>query len=140
MTRINLIPVEELTDQHLIAEYRELPRIFSLVKNAQDKGKNVSDFKISDKYLLGTGHVIFFYNKLIFLQKRLNLLINECLKRGFHISLQQEYPLDAFNNEWLNDWKPDFEEINLSYSRISEKINANPYFYKLKGKALYTKK
>lgn len=140
MTRINLIPVEELTDQHLIAEYRELPRIFSLVKNAQNKGKNVSDFKISEKYLLGTGHVIFFYNKLIFLQKRLNLLINECLKRGFHISLQQEYSLDVFNDEWLNDWKPDLEEINLSYNRISEKINVNPYFYKLNGKALYTKK
>lgn len=140
MTRINLIPVEELTDQHLIAEYRELPRIFSLVKNAQDKGKNISDFKISDKYLLGTGHVTFFYNKLIFLQKRLNLLINECLKRGFHISLQAEYPLDTFNNEWLNDWMPDLDEINLSYSRISEKINKNPYFYKLNGKNIYIKK
>jgi len=140
MTRINLIPVEELTDQHLIAEYRELPRIFSLVKNAQDKGKNISDFKISDKYLLGTGHVTFFYNKLIFLQKRLNLLINECLKRGFHISLQEEYPLDTFHDEWLNDWMPDLDEINLSYSRISEKINKKPYFYKLNGKNIYIKK
>ena len=27
MTRINLIPVKELSDQHLIAEYREIPRV-----------------------------------------------------------------------------------------------------------------
>lgn len=27
MTRINVIPVSELSDQHLIAEYRELPRV-----------------------------------------------------------------------------------------------------------------
>lgn len=26
MTRINLIPVKELSDQHLIREYQELPR------------------------------------------------------------------------------------------------------------------
>lgn len=26
MTRINLVPVEELSNQHLVAEYRELPR------------------------------------------------------------------------------------------------------------------
>ena len=28
MTRINLTLVSELADQHLIAEYRELPRVF----------------------------------------------------------------------------------------------------------------
>lgn len=42
MTRINLIPVEELTDQHLMAEYRELPMIVkaedaSHVKILKDK-------------------------------------------------------------------------------------------------------
>ena len=31
MTRINTMPPEHLTDQHLFAEYRELPRIFALV-------------------------------------------------------------------------------------------------------------
>ena len=34
--------------------------------NAQYKGKYPLDFKISDTYLLGTGHVTFFYDKLIF--------------------------------------------------------------------------
>lgn len=32
MTRINLTLVSELTDQHLIAEYRELPRVFGIVR------------------------------------------------------------------------------------------------------------
>jgi hypothetical protein len=26
MTRINVVPVQELTNKHLMAEYRELPR------------------------------------------------------------------------------------------------------------------
>ena len=34
MTRINCIPVEELSTPHLIAEYRELPRVFALAHNA----------------------------------------------------------------------------------------------------------
>jgi hypothetical protein len=33
MTRINLIPVEELTDQHLLAEHREIKRIPNAVIN-----------------------------------------------------------------------------------------------------------
>lgn len=32
MTRINVVPVTELTDKHLLAEYRELPRIFGASK------------------------------------------------------------------------------------------------------------
>ena len=35
MTRINLINVEELTDQHLLAEHREIKRI----PNVISKGK-----------------------------------------------------------------------------------------------------
>ena len=35
MTRINLVPPEELCDQHLLAEHRELTRI----PNAVAKGK-----------------------------------------------------------------------------------------------------
>ncbi|QYC95579.1 endonuclease [Escherichia phage vB_EcoM_TU01] len=32
MTYINLTLVSELADQHLIAEYRELPRVFGIVR------------------------------------------------------------------------------------------------------------
>ena len=65
MTRINLVEVERLTDQHLFAEYREITRIFSLVKQAC--GKYSQDkilAKIPPTFRLNTGHVLFFYNKL----------------------------------------------------------------------------
>lgn len=47
MTRINLIPARELSDQHLLAEIRELPRIFSHVEKhgvnkAKARGFNIS--------------------------------------------------------------------------------------------------
>ena len=134
MTRINLVPVSELSDQHLIAEYRELPRIFNLVLNAQYKGKYPLDFKISDTYLLGTGHVTFFYDKLIFLQRRLKEITEECIKRKFNIANKNDYSLALFNKEWLNDYVPTLKEIEISRKRIQEKLNSNPKFYKYYGK------
>ena len=40
MTRINVVPVEELTNKHLMAEYHEITRIFRLVREAQNRGIN----------------------------------------------------------------------------------------------------
>ena len=41
MTRINLVPVEELSNQHLMAEYRELPRIPNAIKSNRAKIQNI---------------------------------------------------------------------------------------------------
>ena len=43
MTRINGIPPQELTGPHLVAEYRELPRIFALVRAAAARGARPED-------------------------------------------------------------------------------------------------
>ena len=73
MTRINLVPPSELHDKHLLAEYRELPRVFKLARPCDD---------IPEKYCLGTGHVKFFYNKLEFLYKRQCQLCEEMKRQG----------------------------------------------------------
>lgn len=54
MTRINLVPPEELCDQHLLAEHRELTRI----PNAVAKGKYHLKGQPAE-YKLGEGHVRF---------------------------------------------------------------------------------
>ena len=62
MTRINIIPVEDLTDQHLMAEYREIFMIGpALQKSLQSESWNSN--KIPNKFTLGKGHVMFFYDK-----------------------------------------------------------------------------
>lgn len=48
MTRINVIPVWELSDQHLLAEYRELPRVLK---------QNISTVGAKSYYHLGPGHM-----------------------------------------------------------------------------------
>lgn len=84
MTRINCISVTELCDKHLLAEYYELPRIFSWLEKVIEKGKEPT---IPDHYVLGKGHMSFFADKLTYLNDRHIELVDECLKRGFKITL-----------------------------------------------------
>ena len=118
MTRINVgIPPAELTNQHLIAEHREIKRI----PNCIAKGKYNMD-GIPDKFKLGTGHVKFFYNKLLYLKFRYTELYIECIKRGFNV---QNY-IGAWNNvpeELMNDYKPTSTDRLIVQERINEKLN-----------------
>ena len=116
MTRINVgIPPTELVNQHLIAEHREIKRI----PNCIAKGKYNMD-GIPDKFKLGTGHVKFFYNKLLYLKKRYTSLYNECIKRGFNV---QNY-ISAWDNvpqELMNDYKVEDNDIKIIKQRINER-------------------
>ena len=96
MTRINIIPVEELYDQHLIAEYREITMVpASLFRSLKSKnGINLK--KISPKYTLNTGHVYFFYDKGKYLDKRYSEIIKEMHKRGFKCDPNREFPKQIF--------------------------------------------
>ena len=116
MTRINVgIPPTELVNQHLIAEHREIKRI----PNCIAKGKYNME-GIPDKFKLGTGHVKFFYNKLLYLKNRYISLYNECIKRGFNV---QNY-ITAWDNvpkELMNDYKVQDNDIKIIKQRIYER-------------------
>lgn len=130
MTRINLIPVAELSDQHLMAEYRELPRIV----NGVLEGK-LHPTKIPTKYVLGTGHVKFFTNKILFLAKRYKLIHQELIYRNFNLDPNYT-PKDMLrkikSGNYRGDEKYVFSEkdITLSRQRIIEKILMKPDWYK----------
>ena len=116
MTRINVgISPFELNNQHLIAEHREIKRI----PNCIAKGKyNMDD--IPEKFKLGTGHVKFFYNKLLYLKNRYISLYNECIKRGFNV---QNY-ISAWDNipqELMNDYKVQDNDIKIIKQRIHDR-------------------
>lgn len=130
MTRINLIDVELLSDQHLIAEYRELPRIYGDVRELLSKGKSVRDVKFPSSFVLGRGHMTFFYDKLEFLVKRQKRIIDECLTRGTKIQFTEPMDISDIPVEWCNDYTPRNDEVRLSNSRLIERIGKNPSFYK----------
>lgn len=118
MTRVNCgIPPAELNDKHLVAEHREIKRI----PNQISKGRY--DMKGQPKeFTLGTGHVKFFYDKLLYLKNRYEQIYQECKNRGFNVT----YFGDAWNDvpkEFMNDYKPTSRDQKLIRDRIKE-VNA----------------
>lgn len=126
MTRINCVPVEELHDKHLVAEYRELPRIFGLAKAAFERGEKPGELS-PPFYTLGKGHVRFFYDKLDWLFHRQQALIREMERRGFSPTFKDPSilttPLLAIVGEdWFNDWEPTEEAMTINRARIKERL------------------
>ena len=76
MTRINIVSPHELTDQHLIAEYREIFMVGSALQRSL-KSKSWNPNAIPKRYKLNTGHVKFFYDKGEYLSKRYDQLVDE---------------------------------------------------------------
>ncbi|MFC2494990.1 MAG: pyrimidine dimer DNA glycosylase/endonuclease V [Candidatus Absconditicoccaceae bacterium] len=130
MTRINLLPPSQLADQHLIAEWRELPRVFGLVKKKLVEKKPILP---GVKYTMGTGHVRFFYDKLLFLQKRHQDLVKEAQKRGFKLSKTEKISLHAFPKVYCQDFIPSEADLAISQQRIQEKLKEKPDFYTFYG-------
>lgn len=83
MTRVNTLDPKYLLDQHLLAEYKEITRIFGY---SRDYGHRLSTNDIPNEYVLGTGHVKFFSNKLKYCLYRYKKLQLELIIRGFHIN------------------------------------------------------
>lgn len=123
MTRINVVPPEGLHDKHLLAEYRELPRVFALARAWHDRGGRVRD--LPKTYRLGKGHVLFFHDKLQWCFARQHGLVAECKRRGFNV--QHEPSRDLI--DWapyylLGGYMPTRAALRINRERIEERLEA----------------
>lgn len=125
MVRVNIIDPGKLADQHLIAEYDEILMLFGYVKRFPEK-KN-----IPSTYRLGTGHIRFFKDKLLYLKKRHDLLKEEMKKRGFK-SLRT-IDLKHYPQELCNDWNPTQQDESIIFTRLREKLEKKEGWYRYYG-------
>lgn len=109
MTRINTIPPNKLCDSHLIAEYREILRVFKLAKHDETAPK---------EFTLGRGHVKFFFNKLQYVHDRFNLLRQEILDREFNPKMEFDPSILETKRYLYNPW----EATELSKELIRQRI------------------
>lgn len=131
MTRINIVPVKELFDQHLIAEYREITMVPAALKRTLNSKKGLDKTKINKKYTLNQGHVYFFYDKGKYLDKRYKKLIKEMKKRGFKPDSKRKFPKNIFiENNLYKDWEATLQDYKLIRKRIEYKIKKKPNWYK----------
>jgi len=119
MTRINCVPAAELSRQHLVAEYRELPRVFALACKAYDARRKVV---APAAYTLGTGHVKFFYHRLGYCRRRFHELREEMLRRGYNPKYDAT-PVPAVPSAWWADWEPDTAALTINRQRIAERTS-----------------
>lgn len=126
MTRINVVPVEELSDQHLIAEYRELPRCIKQKINVKNAPTT---------YCLGVGHMKWARAHIKFLLRRYRQLCIEMAYRGFTVNFGWDNlvyiaclysPAGCLNT----DYAPTRKDLKLNKERLIEKYRKKPTFYK----------
>ena len=131
MTRINIVEPSELTDQHLIAEYREIFMVAGSLKRTLVSKDGYQKSKVPVNYKLSTGHVYFFYDKGKYLHKRYDELIAEMKNRGFSPSEDRPFPFSIFSdNNLYNDWTPSIEDYEVIRRRIAERIAMKPQWYR----------
>lgn len=121
MTRINVVPVSELTREHLVAEYRELPRIYKAAEKFYLSG---SKSPLPLEYKLGTGHMKFFYDKLEFIRIRHNQLISEMKARGYKPSFDGVPPNIQVPSSYWGNYIPTDDALRINRERIKERTKS----------------
>ena len=119
MTRINLIDPTCLSYRHLLAEYKEITRVFALAHQAGQRGS----WKAPASYTMGGGHIKFFYDKLNWIAKRHAFLRMELIERGVKPKINRpetRWRRSIPDNQW-NGWEPTRAEITISLQRLTER-------------------
>jgi deoxyribonuclease (pyrimidine dimer) len=132
MTRINVVPVQELQREHLVAEYKEIVRVFALARSAQYE---LHKKKIPNEYTLGTGHVLYFYDKLKYITERYNSLCTEMKHRGYVCNRVEQSELErGIDRSLFWDYSVTDAALALNRARISERLADSAAKKQLKGK------
>lgn len=139
MTRVNLVEPEYLLDQHLMAEYREIPMVGAALGRTLKSKNGYDSTKVSDQYTLNQGHVYFFYNKADYLLSRYEKIKEELIERGFALDPNRT------NAGWANfyliedkqiSWKPNTTEILVNAARLHKRYLQKPQWYKYFGSSM----
>jgi deoxyribonuclease (pyrimidine dimer) len=128
MTRINLVDPGDLSDQHLVAEYREIFMVGPALQRSLKSKNGLTD--IPKEFTLNKGHVKFFYNKGKYLHKRYKELITEMKRRGMKPDPTRKFKREQWPNELYKDWTPKDQDITIIRERIQQRINQKPYWYR----------
>lgn len=126
MTRINCVPVECLTDEHLLAEYKEITRPMNKALIRLENG-TFHQVEIPMTYRLGKGHETFFFDKMFWLFKRWREIMNALVRRQYNIDENKFWGIwttleDALiGTETWNDWQPTPEDMYLNMARLAKR-------------------
>lgn len=127
MARVNVgVNPIYLADQHLIAESVEI----TMITGGFRKHGYVIKSQAPLKFSFGKGHINFFKDKLLYLDKRLQDVNDEMHRRGFNASTSIKDVLQEAPSRFVNDWHPtqvDTAEIRQRIaSRLVNRVSGRP--------------
>lgn len=134
MTRVTILDPSDLTNEWLLANHREIPRI---VNELIEHPERLVLKDIPKQFTLGNGHIKYFRNKLLYIAKLHQATIEECKKRGINYDKSITVELDKLPDHikmfCLNDWTPSREDHRVLILRLIERFS-------LRGKAYHMTK
>ena len=130
--RINVIPPELLTDNHLIAEYRESKMATYYYVRSAASSKGIDPARIPSEYTLGKGHAYFWFDKMLFLKKRFDSICAEMRNRGFQCN-HDKLNFDGIPESAFGDYEVTMKDIVLNLHRILIRIAKQPDWYRYRG-------
>jgi deoxyribonuclease (pyrimidine dimer) len=129
MARINVgVNPKYLSDQHLLAEAVEILMVVGTLK----KQKYILKKPIPNKFTLGAGHIRFFWDKILFLDRRLNQI--KCELQARQMQSNHKINLSEVPSNLLNDWNPQENDFLIIKERIADRLTSP-----LKGKSNFHK-
>lgn len=123
MVRINLIEPKQLSDQHLVAEYREILLLFGYYRKHPT-------IRPSDDH---RQPMRFYQDKIVYLIKRFFDLKQEMIYRGFKPTKDIIYCRHTMNNGRLKDFEPNETQVSQIKERIVQRLNERPEWYRYYG-------
>ena len=141
MTRVNLVQPQDLADQHAFAEWRELKMVPVKVRAMLKKTDQLHRVKLTalsvKNYTMGEGHVKFFYDKLMYLKWRYDVLDKELRARGFKIEVHDSESIffkDIDPLLSITHWFPEKKDIEVNIQRLELRLRERPNWYRFHGK------
>lgn len=119
MTRINVgVDPREIPKSALLAEHREIVRIPNGVRT--NHFKNIH--KAPKEFTLGTGHVLFFANKIEYLKRRYIAIYEACIEKNINV---QSFitAFEGIPEKYRNDYTP----TQSDREKIIQRMNDNGY-------------
>lgn len=119
MARVNVgVNPLYLADQHLIAESVEI----TMITGGLRKNNYIIKSEIPLQLSLGKGHINFFKDKLLYLNKRLLEVNYEMIRRDFKPGTNLVDILNDAPTELINDWQPTIIDSNILRQRIISRL------------------
>lgn len=130
--RVNVITPRYLTDNHLIAEYREMKMsTYYYVRSSKSKN-GIDSSRISERYTLNGGYAYMWIDKFGYIDKRFKAILVEMKRRGFQTNFPElnytDIPKEAFG-----DFEPNQDDIRINLDRVLERIDKQSEWYKFEG-------